>query len=275
MKRPFRLSALFLLVLAIGAGAAIGVGSTDTKGNDGDPRQIAPRRGVVPKLGDTPEAVLAALDASLGLVSRVRVELAPIPAEDGTTQTDVLTLRYDLSVPSFDGSEATEAIWQGNLLAGAAADQFVALGVTPIVAIEGTLVSPSGDRLPIGGGIGTVVRDQRFDRPTRVATPEMKRAASELGLAALSVSNLKIVDEVLIVRARGTVTIAKKFARDREPLERLLGGTPARYEGFFLDLRDAESGKPLLRLASAPRSGSTTVWADDEIGVARGLQQRR
>src|SRR5438552_452862 len=140
-----------LLVMAtLGTAIAVAVRGTHKRfagGRDGQPIQLAPARGTIPPIKGSPAAGISKLAEGLPLVSNPRVVVGTIPAESGGPGNKGLILEYDLAVPSFTGSSMAKAVWEGDLFAGAVADEYAAGGLQPIAEVHPTLVTPDGSRL--------------------------------------------------------------------------------------------------------------------------------
>jgi hypothetical protein len=82
------------------------------------------------------------------LSRNARVDSESIPANDGLASNPGLALRYDLKVDSVTtgGGAIAEALWEGNILAGAVADEYTARDFGKIRAAIGTLVTADGTR---------------------------------------------------------------------------------------------------------------------------------
>lgn len=265
---------------AVGVGAALlgvgllGVAPSQGKprpelgGVDGAPTLFSPRRGAIPVVATTPAGVLRALDRTLPLVDNVDVVDRTIPNEDGTAGPTVLSLEFDLLVDSFEGPDLTRAIWEGNLLAGAVADHYAALGLGAIGQVLGTFVTPDGRRQVYGGGLGDVVRDQLFDEPPAAAV--VRERATVLGLRDVTLSIGRVVQATIVVegRADDPQQTALRLAGQPGGVAELLGAAPTSFEGVVIDVRD-RNGAPVLRLGTAARAGASTVWTRPDLDIPR------
>jgi hypothetical protein len=255
-------------VAAGGTAMAVTRGTHGSPGSDRDPATFAPRRGAVPQISGTPDAVVRALAARLPLVLSAQVKTEQIPGEAGTAASEGLVLEYRLSVPTLTGPSITKALWEGNLLTGAVADEYVARGFGRVVGANATLVAPDGAEQPIGGGIGHVVPDQVFDDVPNSIAATVARGGATASLRNISVSKVRGLQEALVVSAT-TDSPAHAAAALAQPggLQSVLGGAPTRFEGIYLEVRNA-AGDLVYITAAAPRAGASTFWVASGLGVA-------
>ena len=156
----------------------------------------------MPQIPGPPDAVVRALAARLPLVLSAEVKTEQIPGEAGTgASTAGLLLEYRLSVPTLAGPSITKALWEGNLLAGAVADEYAARGFGQIVGASATLVATDGREQPVGGGIGHVVPDQVFDDVPSSIAATVARGGATAGLRNVAVSKVRGLQEALVVSA--------------------------------------------------------------------------
>ena len=265
-----------ILVLAtLGAAIAVAVRGTHKRSSgirDGEPVRVAPARGTIPAFKGSPAAGIAKLAEGLPLVSNPRVVVGTIPAESGGPGTTGNILEYDLAVQARGGSAITKALWEGELFAGAVADEYAASGLQPIVEVHPYLVTPDGARRLAGGGVATQIHDQVFDHvPSNVGTT-VAAAARGFGLRQVKVSTLTAIQNAVAIDALSDTPKAAVDAlqkSDHGVLGALLGVRPGRYEGIFVEIRDAQ-GRPMFIDASAPRSGAGIAWADPSSGIEVG-----
>ncbi len=254
------------MLAAAGAALAIAGGQPATRllsggVQDRAPMQLAPKVGkpVIPSgnAGD----VLRTIESGLTLVSDAHVTTQELPAEATTATTTGRVLEYDLHVPSFAGADVTEAIWQGNLFAGSVRDAFYERDLGPLSHAYGTLVNPAGERRLIGGGFGRVVHGQIFDSIPDDLDEHLARSAGAFGINVQDVTEIRGLQSAVVIRAR---TYAPRQAVDllmkRGALASLIGTSPNRLEGVFLQVRDG-TGKVVYAVGTAPRDGAVSVWS--------------
>jgi hypothetical protein len=264
-----------LVMATLGTAIAVAVQNTHKRSagvRDGQPIQVAPPQGTLPPFNGSPAAGIAKLADGLPLVSSPRVVVGTIPAESGGPGTTGNILEYDLAVSAFGGSAITKALWEGQLFAGAVADEYAASGLQPILEVHPYLVTPDGSRQLAGGGVASQIHDQIFDHvPSNVGTT-VAAAARGFGLRAVKVSTLTAIQNAVAIDA---VSDAPKDSVDaleksnHGVLGALLGARPGNYEGIFLEIRDSQ-GRPMYIDASAPRSGAGIAWADPSSGISVG-----
>ena len=171
-------------------------------------------------------------------------------------------------MPTLAGPSITKALWEGNLLAGAVADEYAARGFGQIVGASATLVATDGREQPVGGGIGHVVPDQVFDDVPSSIAATVARGGATAGLRNVAVSKVRGLQEALVVSAT-TDNPAQTAAALAQPggLRSVLGGAPTRFEGVYLEVRNA-AGDLVYITAAAPRAGASTFWIAPGLGVA-------
>jgi hypothetical protein len=264
-----------VLIATLGTAIAVAVRGSHKHSaglRDGQPIQVAPARGTIPAFTGSPAAGIAKLAEGLPLVSNPRVVVGTIPAESGGPGTIGNVLEYDLAVPAFGGSAITKALWEGQLFAGAVADEYAASGLQPIVEVHPYLVTPDGSRQLAGGGVASQIHDQVFDHvPSNVGTT-VAAAARGFGLRGVKVSTLTAIQNAVAIDAVSDAPKAAVDALEKSNhgvLGALLGVRPGNYEGIFVEIRDSQ-GRPMFIDASAPRSGAGIAWADPSSGIEVG-----
>lgn len=269
-----RIALVVIGVLAAGftaVGLTKAFASAGSAPGDGAPLQISPQRGAIPIIQGDPATVVDTLASGLPLVANARVITAPVPLSDEGPPTEANVLTYDLLVPSFGGSSITKALWEGNILAGAVADEYAARGFGSIADVQGTLVDPSGARQPVGGGIGNVVLDQVFNPVPDSLGAQVAASAAQFALLNVQVSKVQGLQDaaVIVATTDSPQATVDEFLHPSgvPPLETLLGGPPLQFEGTYFEVRDA-SGAPIYIAATAGRAGATTTWVDPSLGAA-------
>lgn len=267
-----------VLALALGSGSlgtALAASAGPAEQPDRSPIQFAPAVGNIPFVAGPPAVVVRTLATKLPLIANARVVSDTIPVSDAGETATVPVLEYDLRVPGLNGSDITEALWQGNLLSGALVDEFRARGFGQIAEAHGTLVSPDGQRQIIGGGFGHVAPNQVFNDIPGSIGASIAAAASRFGLRSTRVSTVSSLQSCVVVHAITDTPASSVAALIRNGgLRAILDGSPTRFEGIYLDVRDG-SGAPVYISATAARAGAATFWVKPGLGVQpRGKLQR-
>lgn len=234
---------------------------------DGAPVQLAPRvsataaRTTSATPDDTLDRIVrtvddpAVLGAKLGSPpsSASLVELAS-PTDPGAPiagQSLYITVR----APD-RGGDAVRAIWLGNVIGGALNEQLRALGMGELNSIELIQRSPDGFETPIGGGIGNMVVGQVFD-PVDLAAIKTS-ASSVMTVLSIRVIPTTFQDAIEVV---GQVSDPRALLEAISPdaLLQQVFGDVRRYEGFYLEIRDAKNDA-FIKLAGANRGGVGQTW---------------
>jgi hypothetical protein len=264
-----------ILAIAFGSiGTALAMTSGSAGPRDGRPMRFAPAVGNIPIISGPAAAVVRRLAAKLPLIANARVVTETIPVSDEGATAALPVLEDDLHVATFYGSDIAEALWQANLLSGAVVDEFRARGFAGIAEAHGTLVTPDGQQQPIGGGFGHVEANQVFDDvPGSIATT-IANAAWRFGLRSTRVSTVRALQPAVVIHTTtDTPTASVNALIHSGGLSSILGGSPTRFEGVYLEIRDT-SGAPIYISATAARAGSATFWADPSLGLQmRGQPQ--
>lgn len=203
----------------------------------------------------------------------LRAELSP---DSGVTNT-ARQLHLDVSAGNFDKGGAIRAFWEGSLLQGAIAEDLatgsdtstgVSSGVFAVHLQDGTVKE-------LAAGAGKVVAGQVFARldgaGQQRVSGEIVAVAASFGLRVASTKFVSYRDDAVAivaeVRPGGSL-------RDFESLRVALTGSPARYEGVYLEVRDS-SGTPIAISATAFRSGAGVLWVDPALSGRIGEVERR
>ena len=239
----------------------------------GRPVQYAPRTGQLPTLASTWDGVVVAIGSGLPLVLDARVETQLVQLFESALSKPpepALVLEYDLGVASFEPGAATQAEWQGHLLAGAVADVFEVRGFGMIREARGTLVTPEGSRQSVGGGFGNTVPNQLFDDPPASLDEIASREGAQLGLRNIQVSTVRAIQPaVVLVATTDTPAASVNAVRQRGALDKLLGCPRKHLEGDYLELRDAAG--TILYASGAARRAATGKWfVDPALGIKIG-----
>lgn len=207
--------------------------------------------------------------AGLPLVADVRVELVSGQFDEPPhPPTTGFYLYYDLKVERTEPGWGVRAVWEGHVLASAAADEFAARGFTEVIGAMGTRVTPDGTRQRIGGGVPRFgFRDQLFDELPPNLAERVVTGATELGLRDAHVSIVRGLQEAVVIRATTDTPgeTVRKFA-ETPFFDVLLGRRIGRFEGAFFDLVDA-SGEPVVGQGTAARGVTGVFWVRPGLGV--------
>ena len=260
------------VVLAV-TGTAVGLAAVSGSARDGAPVQFSPRTGAITPISGSPSAAVSALAARFPMIRSASVSSKVIPSEDGSPGTTVLAAVIQANVASMNGADIMPAEWEAELLGGAIADSYAAtpkLGA--VKTVETTVFTPDGQSRYIGGGLGNVVRNQVFSAlPTTLASIVASRAPS-LGLSDAHVSYIRALSPAIVISATSTdpaETLQAVDKSDDGPLNVLLDGPPTRYEGVFLEVKDA-NGSPVYINATAARAGAGLSWIRPDLEGNRG-----
>lgn len=240
--------------------------------SDGSPIRFAARVGNVQAFTGTPSVVLSDVAAHLPLVSNTATTQVTIPASPGPSAAGAavqgLRVTYDLAVNSTDGANISQALWEGDMFVGAAADEYYARGFGNLVDANGTLVTPDGGLQAIGGGVGHVVRGQIFASIPADIASSVSTAASGVGLHSVQVETLPVIQSALIIHAVSDSPASDVAAfRSQGGLDYLLGQPATNFEGVYFEIDDS-AGNPVDIVWYAPRDGSSGWWAAPYLGLS-------
>lgn len=234
---------------------------------DGAPIQLAPRvtGSAAPPTSVTPSGTLeriirtvndpAILSAKLGPPpsSASQVELAT-PVDTGTPivgRSLYVTVRAPIR-----GGDGVRAIWLANVIGGALNEHLRAQGMPELNSIELIERLPDGSEASAGGGIGNMVAGQVFDPVDPVSIKAS--ASSVMTVVSIRAIPTTFQDAIEVV---GQVSDPRALLESIAPaalLQRVLGDV-RRYEGFYVEIRDARNDA-FIELAGANRSGVGQTW---------------
>lgn len=271
-RRRFVFIVAVLLLIGAGTGVAVAVQSgVQPDRFTANPTDRAP----VEFVGKTPTQILDAVTARYGgdLIVDARIGgppadfeptdgSVPVPPEFTKGKWAYLTVR----APS-DSELAIRAIWEADLVAGALRDGMHINGDI-LYATRTSLLLPDGSKVPDAGGCcGNVVFDQQFDTPTAEAVPhEIERAANGTGLRIDSIEVLVPDQPAPVVMA--TTDDPARTVSDVATITYDLFRRPPKYEGYYLEVRDA-SGRPALIAATDFRIGAGHQWIRPDLDPRR------
>lgn len=229
--------------------------------------QVGPMRGQIAIVPGTPAQVVMTLASRLPLVRQAVVQEQTIPGEGSDAGSQALVLRYQLLVPTLVGIRRSEALWQGDLLTGAVADEYAVRGFGKIGGAFASLITPTGETADYGGAVGNVVRNQVFlDVPADIAAAVTRRAAL-FGLHHVHVSQVTALQTAIAIKATtGNPKRDVAHLMQRHGLSALLQRAPGSYEGAFLEIDDA-SGAARYVVGYAGRNGAKLYWLDPSLGI--------
>lgn len=179
----------------------------------------------------------------------------------------------NFSVPVSGSGTAAQTIrpaWAADLVQGAIADAFVQNGLTPVSGSRITGVLSDGSSVDLGGGMGDVAAGQSFS-DDNVATIE-QRIKSALASSALQPVSLEVLHAAqpapaLVVETKNPAAAA---ADANSTIEELFGQDPPLYEGYYLEIDDAQ-GSPILIQSASFRTGSGRQWVDPRYAADSSL----
>lgn len=177
-----------------------------------------------------------------------------------------------INVDSLTNAAYLPELWEADLLQGALAESMNAGQrdlANVVVGSTFTARLPDGSEATLGGGAGDVAAYQEFAAPTDDnAVAQAQTVLSKFGLATIDVRVLHPLDSALYVVAQ--VKDVNTLANQLNVLQNDLLGSPLEFEGLYLEIRDS-SGQPIVRSASAFRSGAGHIWAKPDLGVDLGV----
>lgn len=184
-----------------------------------------------------------------------------------------------VKVPEMRDGLDIEPMWEADLLEGAVAER---AGTSMNVRDDfgGATINavlPNGEFIEdASGGLGDVAADQRFSSESNEAVRSSIIAALvEAGLVPESVKVLRPMGPAPAVVAR-TADVDKTAAAFKQ-LTQTLFGSPPRYEGYYIELRDAH-GNAFVRNSASFRTGAGRVWVapawKDRVGVKSSTKRR-
>jgi hypothetical protein len=199
---------------------------------------------------------------------------AQVRAGGGTSAAHGLQL--DLSSRTLDRGGWIQAFWEGSLLQGALAEGLATGADTSTGISGGTFVIhlPDGTSKDVTAGAGKVRTGQVFRRLDATghlqATSDIHAVVESFGLRLASTTFYTYRDDAIAVIAD---VPPGGSLHDFESLRLALTGSPASYEGVYLEVRDS-SGVPIAVSASAFRNGAGVLWVDPTVAGTVGELQR-
>jgi hypothetical protein len=192
-------------------------------------------------------------------VASARIGTAPPAAE----RADLPWLYATVRVPAMQQGLDVEPLWEADLVEGAVADS---AGTSANIRSDfgGSTfdaVLPDGSKISdAGGGLGDVVRGQAFSAASSGAVQSsIVRLLHNAGLTPRSVKVLRPDGPAPAVVA--STTDVASAARNFVQHVKTLFGSPPVYEGYYLELRDAD-GNAFVRASASFRTGAGRFWVD-------------
>ncbi|SRR5713101_3082431 len=263
MKRIYVAIVGFAAVLtAAGVIVVIGGSAIASSTQGPPPDQLSAARGPIAPISGSAAAEAARIATGINGIAN--------PRFTGGTNTSGSEVAFDVAVPSFTGGATAEAMWKADIYAGALADSLAASNLPLLTNIDATLVRPDGARDDIGGGVGNVVSDQRFEDVTPSVIAGVHSRVDQLGLGSTQISIARgLQDAVIVVLTSQNPNAAVATLRSKGGLDWIFGSATA-YEGEFLDVRDA-AGDIVYVDGMASRDGAHVMWARPDLGIQVGL----
>jgi hypothetical protein len=204
-------------------------------------------------VGADPKQLLADLVARLPATTPVTsIEISAPPADivtDGTWLT--------AHIPSASGSDATYALWQVSLVAGALREALKANQLPDVTNVS--IIDGAGNYVG-DTGIGNVVQGQSFSGST--ATDQITEAAARAGLKVQSITFFNVLQPAPAVVL--VTTDPKSAVENSHDLLNDITGATSTYEGSFVEILDG-NGKPVLMSGRSQRTGNTVRWVRPDL----------
>jgi hypothetical protein len=232
--------------------------------------------------GGSPDDVLqASLKARPANSMIAGATLAPNNYQFGGSSAPLLEIDVVASAKYLTPAQRMKVFWEASLFQGALAEG-LATGADTSTGIAGGDVAVhllDGTVARIGLGAGQVVTGQRFsrgdDRSRATAVANISKVVQSFGLSVVSVDMITYRDDAVAVTVQ--VPPNGSFARFDE-LRQAITGSPANFEGVYLELQD-DSGATIALSATAFRTGGGSQWTDPGYagaigGVPHGIERR-
>jgi hypothetical protein len=151
------------------------------------------------------------------------------------------------------------SLWEGDLATGAVADRLAKGADNLAEVVAGSSFYATGTREELGGGVGDVVPGQAFSAAGLSDEAIIKSATDELAKAGLSATEVRVLrplDAALLVRVK--VADLAKTPVNLAELQQALMGSPARFEGIYLEI-STDIG-PVAVSSLSLRTGAGRQW---------------
>ena len=159
---------------------------------------------------------------------------------------------------------ADRAIWEAEIVSGALRDTLHDNGAY-LYAAPISIQLPDGQTVDSGHGCcGNVAFDQHFDTPAVGDIPNAIRTAAQSTPLTIKQVDVLNADQPAPAVVATTSADPKNIVQSAETLENTLFGSPPRYEGYYLEVDDA-NGNPILIKSAAFRAGGGTEWVPDSL----------
>jgi hypothetical protein len=260
-KEMTQVSKIYKLV---GLGAVVvAAGAVTTTLAIGSPGQVVRPVAFAP-IGTThanPKSPQAALDAVLATSGAPALRNSHIGAPPAGSGRSGPWLYVDVKVPGLSNGLDVEPMWEADLIQGAVAEESsVSANLhDDFAGSTFNALLPDGTTVPDeSGGMGDVARGQLFSTEGDALVEEsIRSAAGTLGLHVISVNVLHADGPAPSVVAETTDPAGATQGLMSEL--RTLFGAPPRYDGYYLELRDA-TGNVFVRTSAALRTGAGRFW---------------
>jgi hypothetical protein len=173
-------------------------------------------------------------------------------------------LHFVVSAPAQD-ERVTRPEWEADLVEGAVSDALAATTGQTIADSRMDLRLPGGTVVKdASGGMGEIASGQDFrDASDATIKADLKAELARHDLSPLSIDVLRADQPAPAVVA--VTRDARQAARDaNETIRALFGASPPKYEGYYLEIRDAKA-VPVLIQSAAFRSGSGRLWVRPDV----------
>lgn len=181
-------------------------------------------------------------------------------------------LHFVVAIPA-EGEQTSRPQWEADLVEGAVAERLAngSLGAGPVVGSTTDWRLPDGSILPnMSDGMGDIVPGQNFSTATDAAIKaDLTAELNSANLTPISIDVLHIDQAAPAVVAQTTDPSAAAKAASTT-IRDLFGQNPAKYEGYYFEIRDP-SGHPVLSQSASFRSGIGRSWTDPSLADVSSL----
>jgi len=268
--------AVVVVVLTVGVSLALALGPAA-------PPPSAPIAFVPTTAGSSPAvaptAALATAVAAVGSTAVASASIGAPPAGPSQQNRPGMPWLYEtVRVPSLENGEQILPLWQADLIEGAtversgtSADVYDDFGGATFNA-----VLPDGTTVPnVAAGLGDIARGQKFSDAGESDAQIAAATRASLQSFALSTVSIKVFhpagDAVSVIATTSDPT--KTVGQFGTVLDTLFG-KPPRYEGYYLEIRDA-AGNGVVRTSASFLTGAGRLWVAPEyesnvVGITHG-----
>ncbi len=269
MPRRSRVAVVSISVVAVAVGLAATIGRADQGPQPPIPIAYAPIQ--IAPTSSVP-AVLALGDAMrrLGGSAVVSARIGTPPA--GSERVGQPWLYATVAVTDMADGGDVEPMWEADLLEGAVVERS---GTSTDVHAEFggatfDALLPNGTTLADNsGGLGNIVRGQVFGG-SRNAQVALRASVLSAGLVPTDVRLLNGIGQAPAIIA--TAINPRAAMRRFNATVKSVFGSPPRFEGYYIELRDLR-GNPFVRASASFRTGAGRVWVDPSMADLDGAPQ--